>query len=64
MGRPPDRTWTDVELTELLDSYFGERLSAGQLERLVADVSAGLSDKHARRGAFAAAAADSQGDLS
>ncbi len=57
MKSQPTRSWTDAELAELIAGYFGDKLSPGQLERLVTDVSASLADQAARRGVAAPAAA-------
>jgi hypothetical protein len=58
MRRQTNRSWTEAELSELFTTYFGDRMSVGQLERLVADVSASIADKHAR----SVAASDSEGE--
>jgi hypothetical protein len=55
MRRSPHQPWSDVELSDLFTEYFGDKMSAGQLELLVADVSASLADHYAHRGAPAPA---------
>ncbi len=42
-------TWTRAQLETLLSTYFGDRLSSAEVERLVAEVAAALADRRAAR---------------
>ncbi|MBI4494669.1 MAG: hypothetical protein HY690_17980 [Chloroflexi bacterium] len=53
MYRKLRTSWTEAELKSLFATYFGEKLSPAQLERLVADVAASLANRRVESDACA-----------